>query len=512
MKKLSLYMAAVLAWGLTSCTEDYVVEGKQTNPQESILQVSDVTVTPLMTSAIDINGLIDEKGEDISAIKLGEVSVKEGALVKGVSLQSKVQVSTNEDFSNCMEFDGEAMDDGKTIALSPSLLQDVYYHNITHSPKAKTLYVRSMVQTVTNGTSVAYVGSPEYYTKGSVTFTPKDMGVVLESEYYYLGSLAMDQTYKLTNSGADPYDDPIFSVTIPAQGEGWHWFKIAPASAYNEDGSMNWDKETTCICPMTGDATDMSGKCQNGKLSWHLVEDPANAAYTITVNVMDMTYEIKGISAIPEYYGVGTMTGWNAGEKVSAMFPTSGNTVTLTTYFTGAWDMRMWPAENFGDWSLGKAIGISENGGKAASGTLIWNKENDGNLASPEAGYYTLDCNFGDMTYQWTKYEGEIATYEKIGLVGGNDDWDNDVFLTQVTNTSGTDHPTHLWYALGVKIDYCSWGVQFRANGAWDKQWGNGDQGFPYAQSNTKNNISIEPGTYNVYFNDITGHYFFVEQ
>jgi hypothetical protein len=229
---------------------------------------------------------------------------------------------------------------------------------------------------------------------------------------------------------------------------------------------------------------------------------------------MDLTFKIEGISAIPEYYGVGTMTKWNGLEKVSAMFPTSGNTVTLTTYFTGAWDMRMWPAENFGDWAPGKAIGIAENGGNAASGTLCWNTENDGNLASPEGGYYTLDCDLSTMTYQWIKYDDQApATYEKIGLVGGNDDWDNDIFLTQVVNTSGDEKPPHLWYALGVEINKCSWGVQFRANGSWTKQWGKGDLGFPYAQSNTTSNIEgVEPGTYNIYFNDITGHYFFVAQ
>ena len=193
------------------------------------------------------------------------------------------------------------------------------------------------------------------------------------------------------------------------------------------------------------------------------------------------------------------------------MFPTSNKTLTLTTYFTGAWDMRMWPAENFGKWDKGLAIGTAVNGDTAASGTLCWNNDNDGNLASPEAGYYTLDCDLGTMTYKWTKCDEQApVTYEKIGLVGGNDDWDNDVFLTQVTNTSGKD--THLWYALGVNIDHCTWGVQFRANGSWDKQWGKGDQQFPYATSNTKDNIPLVPGTYNIYFDDITGNYFFVAQ
>ena len=117
------------------------------------------------------------------------------------------------------------------------------------------------------------------------------------------------------------------------------------------------------------------------------------------------------------------------------------------------------------------------------------------------------------MTYKWTKCDNQDPTiYEKIGLVGGNDDWDNDVFLTQVQSNNADGKKTHLWYALNVNIDHCTWGVQFRANGSWDKQWGKGDLGFPYAQSNTKDNIPLVPGTYNVYFNDITGNYFFVAQ
>jgi hypothetical protein len=196
------------------------------------------------------------------------------------------------------------------------------------------------------------------------------------------------------------------------------------------------------------------------------------------------------------------------------MFPTSSNTVTLTSYFTGAWDMRMWPAENFGDWGSGKAIGIAENGGKDPAGKLCWNTDNDGNLASPEAGYYTLNCDMENMTYEWIKCADQNpTTYEKIGLVGGNDDWNNDIFLTQVQSNNSDGKPTHLWYALNVTIESCSWGVKFRANGSWDvKDWGKGEKEFPYAQSDRGDNIPFKPGTYNIYFNDITGHYFFVAQ
>lgn len=338
----------------------------------------------------------------------------------------------------------------------------------------------------------------------------------LETAYYYIGTNGTGQTYQFTNAtGKSFYDDPEISVVIPASTEAWHWFRIAGISSFGDDGNINWDKEnanTTSICPETKDDESTEGKCINGTMSWHLIQSDDFASYRITVNLLDMTYSIKGISAIPEYYGVGTMTSWNANEKVCTMFPASGNTLTLTTYFTGAWDIRMWPAENFGNWDKGKAIGTAVNGDNAAAGTLCWNNDNDGNLASPEAGFYTLDCDLSNMTYKWTKYEGPITTYDKIGLVGGNDDWDNDIFLTQVeNNTDGTT--THLWYALGVTIDHCTWGVKFRANGSWDvKDWGKGSQEFPFAQSNSGDNIPFVPGTYNVYFNDINGHYFFVAQ
>jgi hypothetical protein len=391
MKKSSIFMAAALALGLTSCTEDYVVEGKQANAQEAILQVSDVTVTPLMTTAIDINSLLDENGEDVSTIKLGEVSVKEGALVDGVTLQSIIQVSTTEDFSNCMEFDGESMDDGKTIALSPKALQAAYYDAVTHSPKSKTLYVRSMVQTVTNGTSVAYVGSPEYYTKGSVNFTPKDMHIVIEPAYYYLGSLATDQTYKLTNSGADPYDDPVFSVIIPASGQGWHWFKIAPASAYGADGNMDWSKEESCICPMTSDATDLSGKCQNGKFSWHLLEDDGAVAYAITINVMDMSYTITPIagSAIydtdPVLYFTGDHYNWGGSQDDwQPMVPVHSHP-TLSwaiVYLHAGEQFKFAPQQGWGNDFGMNVETVVDNAGMNPSG--------DNNIVVGNAGWYLI--------------------------------------------------------------------------------------------------------------------------
>jgi len=417
MKKLSLYMAAVLGFTLASCTEDYVVEGCQTNAQENVLQASDVTVTPLMTSAIDINALLNENGEDASVIKLGEVSVKEGALVDGVTLQSKIQVSTTEDFSNPMTFDGESMASSNVIALSPKVLQEAYYNTVTHSPKAKTLYVRSMVQTVTNGTSVAYVGAPEYYTKGSVNFTPKDMHIVIESAYYYLGSLASDQTYKLTNSGADPYDDPVFSVTIPALGEGWHWFKIAPASAYNEDGTIDWSKEESCICPPTGDATDMSGKCTNGKKSWHLLEDDGAKFYTITINAMDMTYEIKPIFFSDYIYLACDYNGWST--SASPLAHLGGGS------YEGFYYIQQ--ADESTTWGFKFVIDGSWSGGSHDVATAGNYELNGGSNLNCATGFYQVKVSQVDNSYSLTP----VNTMSLIGsAVNGDSSWGTDADMT----------------------------------------------------------------------------------
>ena len=514
---------ALLALFMTACTEDYTVTNDLTvNLPESTLEVSDVTVTPTGPTSINIVDYLNEDGTDKEQLNVAQVSVATGKMPANTTLQPKVFMSTSASFddatSDIYEVENAYFDANNNISISPSTLSKLYSDKITRKPDTQTIYLATKVMTVTNKTTVATVGSEggKYFPLNAISYTPD--AVKLEDAYYYIGALTTSKEYKFTNkSGKSFYDDPIISAVIPAFNVDWHWFRIAGESSFNADGSINWDMENankTSICPEVQNDEAREGKCINGTQSWHLIEGAEEAKYRITIDLLEMTYKIEGLSAIPEYYTVGTVTSWNDKEKVSAMFPTSSNTVTLTSYFTGAWDMRMWPAENFGNWDKGKAIGIAENGGKDPAGKLCWNTDNDGNLASPEAGYYTLNCDMENMTYEWIKCADQNpTTYEKIGLVGGNDDWNNDIFLTQVQSNNSDGKPTHLWYALNVTIESCSWGVKFRANGSWDvKDWGKGEKEFPYAQSDRGDNIPFKPGTYNIYFNDITGHYFFVAQ
>ena len=239
MKKISICLTALLSIMLASCNEDFTADFlPQTSEQESVLKTSDVTIKEL-TSTIEIDELIDSNLRDSIMVPMGVASVTKDAMPANTVLKGSVQFSTTEDFANPITISAADMSENDTIFISPAALQQAYYENVTHSPKTKTLYTRTYLETVTNGSSVAYVGEPTYFNKRAIEFTPHDNHIVIEKEYYYIGVLGTDKKYKFTNSGADPYDDPVFSCVIPASTESWHWFKIAPASAFNADGSLN---------------------------------------------------------------------------------------------------------------------------------------------------------------------------------------------------------------------------------------------------------------------------------
>ena len=510
MKKIKICVTALLSLMLFSCNEDFTTEFlPQATEQESVLQPTDVTVKEL-TSEINIDDLIDSNLRDSILIPMGVASVADGAMTPNTILKGTVQFSTTEDFANPMSIPAESMESNDTIFISPAALQEAYYNNVTHSPKTKTIYTRTYLETVTNGSSVAYVGEPTYFNQRTVSFTPHDSKIVIEKEYYYLGSLATDQTYKFTNSGADPYDDPVFTCIVPVSNSSWHWFKVAPASAYNADGTMDWGKEMSCICPMVSDDTSLQGKCTNGKLSWHLLEDESVAKFKISINVMDMTFQITAIPSVPEYYMVGRQNGWSL-STLSAFYPTSKGTANYTSYFTGAWDCRIADMEqiNSNNWNN---FGAAEENGSCTQ--LV---ENTGKcIMSPDAGYYTLNVDFDNMTYSWEKVE-VTASYDNISLIGVDNDWGNDHDFTQVAGSGDLQgNATHNWVLKDLVIS-SDCGVKVRANHGWDISWGMtptiaGD--FMYGTGTTSNgpNINITSGTYDVYFNDITGQIFFIKR
>ena len=74
MKKISLYMIALLSAVFTGCSDNYDPEvGPQSNQQESPVKVSDVSVTNSV-GAIDLTQLINETTHSETPIAFGKAT------------------------------------------------------------------------------------------------------------------------------------------------------------------------------------------------------------------------------------------------------------------------------------------------------------------------------------------------------------------------------------------------------------------------------------------------------
>ena len=339
---------------------------------------------------------------------------------------------------------------------------------------------------------------------------------VIEEAYYYVGAANGwgGQDYKLTNGGGDVYDDPVFTVVVPAQG-GDHWFKVMPASAF-ELGSI-WDSPSV-VGVYTNGTSDMEGKFivanngndteGSGANAWCIKEDGTADFYKISLNMMDRTYTITPITLGAQYYLVGAAQGWNSDRAsgMTCMFtPESKSEVSFTTKWTGDHNLKIWSFDDFGDW--GKCYGSLTDGDASPAGALT--NSNSGAIVCPEGdAIYTITLNFSTMSYTWTKLDNQAPTeYEFISLIGEFNGWGGDFELKQVA--------PHNWYAEFTQENNGM--LKYRANHDWGTNWGFGNdgdwnvsEGINKIGTNGGGNIYVPAGTYDVYLNDITNSMMFV--
>ena len=362
---------------------------------------------------------------------------------------------------------------------------------------------------VNNGQSMVAVSDPI-----NIKLIPE--APIIEDAYYYIGAANGwgGQTYKLVNGGGDVYEDPIFSVTVPAQG-GDHWFKIMPESAFAL-GSI-WDCQSV-VGVYTNGTSDLEGKFivdkngndnpGSGANAWCIKEgDNPGDFYRITLNMLDQTYTITPINIAAQYYVVGGVQGWSDSKRTCLFTPEDKkNVLSYTTKWTGAWDLKIWDAEHFGNWDA--AWGCAVDGDNSPSGALL----NSGAqaISAPSAEFYTFTIDMNTMTYTWTKLDNQAPTeYEHISLIGEFNGWSGDFELEQVT--------PHNWYA--VFTQEADGQLKYRANHDWSVNWGYGSDkewnvadGFNKIGTNGGGNIWVPAGTYAVYLNDITNSMLIIAQ
>ncbi len=197
--------------------------------------------------------------------------------------------------------------------------------------------------------------------------------------------------------------------------------------------------------------------------------------------------------------GDATAAGWTNSATNADMYPLLGNkTVSASYSYTGYFKA--------GGFKLIKTKGSWDNqyGAGANAGTLS-SSGASGNINVATAGYYKFTANVATLTYTLEPVSPPTKTFATIGIIG---DATANGWVSSTAMTQSTFDP-HVWYLTNVTLT--SGQMKFRANDAWTDNWGSGDQDFGTA-TNGGINISVNAGTYNIYFNDFTGAFSLIKQ
>ena len=494
MKKLSLYISIALA-GLFmgSCSEDFKDwADPQTNPQEDAITIPGFTATA--AQAIDFASVTTDS---VNTFSLSSAALPEGFTLANARLELTPQGVENATKTTVnTDLNGK----GAVADLAP-VVESAYGKR----PTARTFDAQVYVNAVKDGQAVLIDAG-----KINLVMTPK--APFIDSNYYLVGDMTdwkLDTKLKFAHSDADVYEDPVFTIMFTTTKDNQCW-KIIPQG--NVDAGNIWEVENAPK-GVVGVETDGDESMSGTLLTSTSKGEKANAGklakagtYQMTINMMDYTYSIKQIA--PEYYLVGALQSWSDQNMSCLMTAETAMVQNFTTKWTGDANMKIWLGSDFGKWdnAFGSASGDGVN---TAEGKL---KAGGGAIVCPEKGaYYTFTADFSTMTYKWTKLANQNPTeFKYVSLIGVGGKWNDgdDIDLKQ--------EAPHNWYLAKQEIP--AGGLKIRADHKWrdDGNWGFAE-GQKYESKGTlitsggSSNISVPAGTYNIYFNDITGAYAFVE-
>ena len=435
MKKLGLYTMALLSMGLVACNQDFDTEFvPQTNLPESLLQLSDVSVANSTPGTINLADYINEETGIAKAIPIGTVTVKEGAMPANTILKAEVEFSKDADFANSIVLDANSLEGTNEISVSPTLLQEAYFNEITRNPATTDVYVQTVLYTVTGGTSEAIVGKPgeNYFAQSAVKFTPLNK-VQISPAYYVIGaaggwSADGARTQKFQHSDADVYEDPIFTIIVDAGGDDC-WFAIGDDTAIDAVAAGDW----TQLFGTKGASEDLTGTMDRrynlgGDHSFHVT---GAKKIRITLDMLEYSYKIEPVNISDAYYLIGGPGEWNAESAMTMKFSHSAKDVFEDPVFTYTFEGNggdMWFA--FGDKDAIDAVaGGTWNklfGTKGESTDLSGSFDRRYNLdgdhsfcVDGKAKFYRFQINLADMTYTITALNFQEYIYE----AGVNNDW-----------------------------------------------------------------------------------------
>lgn len=441
---------------LAACTDDYTDWASPiTNAEEDAISISGFTASA--ADAIDLNSY------EADSAKTFNLSV--GALPEGYSLQNVRIELTPQDVADATTTTVSLQSDGM---MSTADLQSMVETAYGKRPTARTFAGHVYANAVKDGAAVLIDAGTL-----NVVVTPK--APYISENYYLIGAPSQWSTTETSmpfsrsgDTSVSVYDNPVFTVTFPVS-DGDTWFAITDDKTI---ASGEWPDVLGCA---EGNGNNgMEGKIgRRSELSddgsWKITVNGDAKYVKMTINMMDYTYTLEKINFSPYIYEIGNESGWSTGHPLAGV--NSDGKYTGFAYLNGEFKYKP-NADNWdGDWEM-------VNGGTAYEGTL--SEQGDGNISAIAEGFYMMEVDIVAMTYKHTL----IST---IGVIGDAtaDGWNSDQDMT-FDATDGS------WNISGITLTDGT--IKFRANDAWDINWG-GDVNGLVANGD---NIAVTAGTYDI--------------
>ncbi len=468
MKKLSLYLLlALVGMFTTACNDDYT---DWADPQHNDAEQA-IAIPGFSASNVDVIDLNSTEKDSVTLYKLNTATLPQGYVLGNARIHLTPAEIENAKTSTLST---------TTNAVSPAQpVQTMVADAFGLRPVERIFNGHVYVNAIKDGQAVLIdAGTVE------VKIIPK--APVIEDAYYYVGTsnnwTAKDKTYKLSNGGADPYENSLFSVLVPVtlNDDGTpqdNWFKIAPKSALDREDFFNGDMigyQVNGENELTGNF--VQGMNEKEVFSFKVGADLlTNAKFIqITLDMLNRTFELKPISYAEYIYEIGENTGWEGSMPLSS--PSFDGKYKGFAYLVKEFKFKPNDAQNdwSGDWGQSKT---------GPQGTLV--QEDEKNCGPVEAGYYMMDVDLVAMTWKVTP----ITTIGIIGdAVNGDTSWKTEYAMTY---NSGSG----MWE---ITTDLTAGKFKFRANHDWEINWG----GTPANLKQKGDNCVIsEAGNYTIKLN-----------
>lgn len=445
IKKILLGMTLLMS--MVSCTEDYTDWGNpQSNPQEEAVSFGDGSVTP-----VDVINLANVKTEKVKVASIVAPTSSDAAYTPTY----KINIG------------GRAFDIDAEGNMAKADLVNYIVDKFGKRPTERDIDA-TLDAWVSNGVTAVKMATSEKFQIKAIPEAP-----VIDEGYYLVGDMfttddvngwnTTSDKQKFKHSDKDVYEDPIFTITFETTKADQYW-KIIPKA--NVDAGNTDASAAGVVGPKVDGEDSMTGSLTNGDAKAGKIAKAGK--YKLTLNMMDYSYTIE---EAPELYMKGDANGWDGYDYLA------GDGV----HFTGFMYLNQngFKFTTAPDWS---GTGYGENFSTAPDA---------GNIVMTEpAGYYKVDVDLSAKTYT-------LTPITSIGIIGSAapNGWDSDVDLTYVPYNKETKEGRY-WEAKNIKLKAGE--CKFRANDAWDMQWGFDGDKFVFSNNAPQKQFVPEAGTYDI--------------